>query len=91
MGRGGRVEVTIDFVRLADGDKLALSAARAGDRHGHVGLMVGLMVPTAVVFWPAAPFWLFMHGRDSTIKDGFDITAYTDGVANLDSLDFESR
>jgi hypothetical protein len=55
MGRAGKVQVTIDTVRLANGDKIALSATKDGDRHGHVGLMVGLMVPTAFVDLPAAP------------------------------------
>jgi hypothetical protein len=91
MGRAGKVQVTIDSVRLANGDKIALRATKDGDRHGHLGLIVGLMVPTAFVDLPAAPLWLFMHGKESVIKDGFDMTAYTDGVANLNSLDFEHR
>jgi len=94
MGRAGKVEVTIDFVKLANGDKIALTAASPSpQRNGqsHVGLMVGLMVPTAFVSFPATPFWLFMHGKDTTVKDGFDTTAFTDGVADLDSLDFRPR
>ncbi|MEO8659359.1 MAG: hypothetical protein ABI693_12865 [Bryobacteraceae bacterium] len=91
LGRAGTLQMTIDFVRLANGDKMALRATVEGDRHGHVGLIVGLMVPTAVVSLPATPFWLFMHGKDSTIKSGFDFTAMTDGVANLDSAEFEQR
>ncbi len=91
LGRSGMIEVTIDSVRLADGDKIALRAVAEADRHGHVGAMVGVMVPTAFVVLPATPFWLFMHGKESTIKDGFDMTAYTDGMANLDSLDFQRR
>ncbi len=91
LGRSGMIEVTIDSVRLADGDKIALRAVTEADRHGHVGVMAGLMVPTAFVALPATPFWLFMRGKESTIKDGFDLTAYTDGTANLDSLDFQRR
>jgi len=93
MGRRGKVEVALDSVELANGDRVALVGGgdTRKERGSHVGLMVGLMVPTALVYLPATPFWLFMHGNDTTIKDGKDLDAQTDGVANLDSRDFEQR
>jgi hypothetical protein len=41
--------------------------------------MTGAMVATALVVWPAAPFFLFMHGKDITIPKGTEITAYING------------
>jgi hypothetical protein len=34
------------------------------------------MVATAIVFFPAVLFFLFMHGEDTTIPKGTEITAY---------------
>ena len=33
------------------------------------------MVATAIVFFPAVPFFLFMHGKDTTIPKGTEINA----------------
>jgi hypothetical protein len=46
------------------------------------------MVATAIVFFPAAPFFLFMHGKDVTIPKGTEITAYTNGEIKLDAAKF---
>ena len=44
MGRAGRLDVNIDSVRLADGEKAALRATEGGKAGGHVGAMTGAMV-----------------------------------------------
>jgi hypothetical protein len=41
--------------------------------------MTGAMVATSIVFFPAAPLFLFMHGKDVTIPKGTEITAYVNG------------
>ncbi len=38
--------------------------------------MTGAIIGTAIVFFPAAPLFLFMHGKDITIPKGTEITAY---------------
>jgi hypothetical protein len=88
MARGGKLDVNIDYVRLANGDKVALRAVREGRGGGHTGAMVGGMVATSIVFFPAAPFFLFMHGKDVTIPKGTEITAYTNGEIKLDPAKF---
>ncbi|ACO33183.1 PEGA domain-containing protein [Acidobacterium sp.] len=91
MGRAGKLNVNIDSVRLSDGEKDALRATEGGNGHGHVGAMTGAMVATGIVFFPAAPLFLFMHGKDITIPKGTEITAYTDGDMNLDLARFEPK
>lgn len=44
------------------------------------------MVATAIVFFPAAPFFLFMHGKDTVIPKGTEITAYVNGQVKLDRV-----
>jgi len=88
MGRGGKLDINIDKVRLADGEKVLLRAVKGGKGGGHQGAMVGAMVATSLVVWPAAPFFLFMHGKDISIPKGTQITAFIEGDAVLDPAKF---
>jgi hypothetical protein len=90
MARGGKLDVNIDSVRLADGEKAALRAVKEGKGGGHTGAMTGGIVATSIVFFPAAPFFLFMHGKDITIPKGTEITAYINGDMYLDPAKFGS-
>ena len=76
MARGGKLDVNIDSLRLVDDEKVALRAVKETKGGGHSGAMTGGMVATAIVFFPAAPLFLFMHGKDITIPKGTEITAY---------------
>ena len=91
MARGGKLNVNIDDVRLADGEKVALRAVKETKGGGHTGAMTGAMIGTAIVFFPAAPLFLFMHGKDITIPKGTEITAYTNGDIPLEPAKFHSQ
>lgn len=88
MGRAGKMDVSIDYVRLADGEKAALKATAGGKAGGHVGAMTGAMVATSIVFFPAAPLFLFMHGKDLTLPKGTEVTAYVNGDIPLTMAKF---
>jgi len=89
MGRGGKLNVNIDSVRLADGEKAALRAVQGGKGGGHVGAMTGAIVATSIVFFPAAPLFLFIHGKDITIPKGTEVTAFVNGDVPLDMAKFQ--
>lgn len=91
MGRTGKLNVNIDSVRLVDGEKAALRATEGGNGGGHVGAMTGAIVATSIVFFPAAPLFLFMHGKDITIPKGTPVTAYIDGDMTLDMANFRPQ
>jgi hypothetical protein len=88
MARGGKLDVAIDNVRLVDGEKAALRGAKDAAGGGHTGAMTAGIVATALIVWPAAPFFLFMHGKDITIPKGTEITAYINGNFPLDKQKF---
>lgn len=88
MARGGKLDIEIDYVKLADGEKATLRAVKETKGGGHTGAMTGAIVATAIVVWPAAPFFLFMHGKDTTIPKGTEITAYVNGIMPLDEAKF---
>ena len=56
MARGGKLDINIDYVKLVSGEKAALRAVKDVKGGGHTGGMVGGMVATGIVFFPAAPF-----------------------------------
>jgi len=91
MGRGGKLNVNIDAVRLRDGEKVPLRAVRENKGGGHVGAMTGAMVATGIVFFPAAPLFLFMHGKDINIPKGTEITAYVMGDVLLEKAKFQEN
>lgn len=88
MGRAGKLNISISYARLADQEKIALRAVKDSKGGGHVGAMTGAMVATAIVFFPAAPLFLFIHGKDITIPQGTEITAFTEGDMHLDIARF---
>jgi hypothetical protein len=89
MARGGKLEINIDYVKLLNGDKAALRAVKAGKGGGHTGAMTAGIVATGLVFFPAAPFFLFMHGKDITMPKGAEFTAYVNGDMKLDIAKFQ--
>jgi hypothetical protein len=91
MGRGGKLDVNIDSVRLTDGQKVPLRAVKDVKGGGHTGAMTGAMVGTAIVFFPAAPLFLFMHGKDISIPKGTEITAYINGDTHLQEAKFKGE
>ena len=89
MGRGGKLNLSITYARLADNEKATLRATQDNKGGGHVGAMTGAMVATAVVFFPAAPLFLFIHGKDITIPQGTAFTAFVQGDMHLEMARFE--
>src|SRR5579875_2483190 len=90
LGRGGKLDITIDYVRLADGEKAALRAVKDLKGGGHTGAMTAGIVATSLIVWPAAPFFLFMHGKNITIPEGTEITAFVNGDTDLNPQSFSS-
>jgi len=90
MGRVGKLNISISYARLADQEKLALRAVKDAKGGGHVGAMTGAIVATSIVFFPAAPLFLFIHGKDITIPQGTEITAFAEGDMHLDMAKFSA-
>src|ERR1035438_7839763 len=82
MGRAGKLDISISYARLKDQEKVALRATQENKGGGHVGAMTGAMVATAIVFFPAAPLFLFIHGKDITIP------AFVEGDMHLNMANF---
>jgi PDZ domain/PEGA domain len=88
MGRAGKLEIVLDFVRLADNEKAPIRAVKEGKGGSHTaGMTIGI-VATSLVFWPAAPLLLFIHGKDITIPKGAEVIGYVNGDMKLNPANF---
>ena len=79
MGRTGKLDFSIDRVRSIDGEWIAVRYSQTkkdgGNRMLATGVTTGIM---AALFWPAAPFFLLMQGKDATIPKGAAFEVFTD-------------
>jgi PEGA domain len=89
MARGGKLEIVLDSVRMVDGEKVALRAVKEAKGGGHTGGMTIGIVAGALVFLPAAPLFLLMHGKDITIPKGTEVPCFVDGDMKLDPVKFQ--
>jgi len=89
MGKAGKLNMNIDYVQLVSGEKVSLRAVKGGSGGNHTGAMTGAIVACSILFFPAAPFLLFMHGKDITIPKGTEITAYVAADTPLDPSRFK--
>jgi hypothetical protein len=89
MARGGKLEIVLDSVRMVDGEKVALRAVKDAKGGGHTaGMTIGI-VAGALIFLPAAPLFLLMHGKDISIPKGTDIPSFVNGDMKLDPAKFQ--
>jgi hypothetical protein len=88
MGRAGRLDINLDSVRLADGEKAALTATAGGKGGSHTGAMIGAMAVTAIFTLGGSALFLLMHGKDITIPKGAETTAYVNGDMPLNMAQF---
>jgi hypothetical protein len=87
MGRGGKLGINIDNVRLSSGEKAALRAVKETAGGGHKAVIA----LTSIVLSPAAPLIFLIHGKDIVIPKGTEITAYVNGDVSLDPKKFAAR
>jgi hypothetical protein len=89
MARGGKLEIVLDSVRLVDGERAALRATKEAKGGGHTGAMTAGIVVTGLLIWPAAPFFLFMHGKEISIPKGTEVPTFVNGDFPLEMTKFQ--
>jgi hypothetical protein len=89
VGRGGKLEIVMDSVRLVDGEKAALRATKEVKGGGHAGAMTIGIVASGVLFFPVAPLFLFIHGKDINIAKGTELQTFINGNFTLEMAKFK--
>jgi PEGA domain len=90
-GRGGKLNLVMDTVRLADGQKVRLRTIKKVKGAGHTDVMAAGMLTTGIFLFPVAPLFLFIRGEEITIPAGTHITAYTHREVPLDRERFATE
>lgn len=79
LGRAGKLDFSIDRVKTADDQWVNLRYTlnkKSGESHA---VRTGVITAgAALVFWPAAPVFLLMKGKDITINKGVTFDVFTD-------------
>ena len=91
LGRSGKLNMNIDYVQVVTGEKVPLRAVKGGTGGTRTAAMTGAMVATGIVFFPAAPLFLFMKGKNIEIPKGTEITAYVAADTPLDAAKFVAK
>jgi hypothetical protein len=86
MGRAGRLNFTIDDIKLANGSKVPVRAFNRTKGENRTGEMIGDMLAVPMV---AAPFFLLIHGTNTIFPRGTEITAFVNGDIHLDLSSFD--
>jgi hypothetical protein len=90
LGRGGKLEIVMNSVRLADGETAPLRATKEAQGGSHQGVMTAGIIATGLIFWPVAPALLFIHGKDITIPKGTEVPTFINGNFALDMAKFRA-
>ena len=88
FGRAGKLNINIDKVQLVSGEKVGLRSVKGGSGGNHVAAMTTAVVATAIVFFPAAPLFFFIKGKNITIPKGTEIISYVAGETPLEIAKF---
>jgi hypothetical protein len=87
LGLGGKVIIKLDSVVLVTGDRVRLHARREFKGSSHTKLVAAEIILAGLIYMPAAPVFLFSHGRDSIVLKNTEVTAYIDGDSRMQSAD----
>jgi hypothetical protein len=80
MGRAGKLDFSVDRVRGVNGQWLPVRYTVTKKQGDSKAVSTGVITAgVAVVFWPAAPFVLMRHGKDTTINKGVTFDVFVDG------------
>ena len=88
LGRSGKLDINIDYVQLATGEKVPLRAVKGGSGGTRTTAMTTGIVAAGILFFPAAPLFLFMKGKNIEIAKGTEVTAYVSADTQLDRAKF---
>ncbi len=79
MGRTGKIDFSIERVVAVDGSNIPLRYSPTKREGGSNATKAGILTAAgAIIFWPAAPVFLLMKGKDVTVNKGLAFDVFTD-------------
>jgi hypothetical protein len=89
MGRSGRIGVRLDWVHMTNGKRAPLRAVAARANGSRAGAVTDSVVVATTLFFPAAPLFLLIKGKEVTIPKGTLVTSFIDGNKRLNRAEFK--
>jgi hypothetical protein len=86
MGRAGAVAIRIDYVQAQDNSHIPVAADRKSKGDNAAGFISAGIVGSVLLFPPAAPLFLFKHGKDTDIPAGTPVAVFTVGDAQVNAV-----
>ncbi len=84
LGRAGKLNIRLEYVKAVDGSKIHVRANSVNQGNGK-GVATGVAVGvSALVFFPAAPVFLLIKGKDITVPSGQHLDAFIDGTRAIE-------
>jgi len=87
MGRAGKLSFTINDIQLRNGGKVPVRAFNRTRGENRTGEVVALMLEMPLA---SAPFFLLIHGTNTSFPRGTEITAFVNGDLRLDLASFSA-
>lgn len=87
MGRACRLSFTINDIKLRNEEPVPVRAFNRTSGENRTGEMIGLMLEMPIV---SAPFFLLIHGTNTTFPRGTEITAFVNGDHRLNLASFDA-
>jgi len=91
FGRAGKLDISLDTIRLPNGEKVPLRATIESKGKGSTGVMTGAIIATSILFFQSSSNILFlMKGKDVTLPKGTEVTAYVAGDITINPKTFSN-
>jgi hypothetical protein len=79
MGRTGKIDFSVERVTAVDKSDIPLRYTSNKKEGGSHAVSTGIITAgVAVLFWPAAPFFLLRKGKEAKIQKGMTFEVFTD-------------
>lgn len=82
-GRRGKIEIGVQDVLTVDGNRISLRGQKHAEGGGNVGKVAIAVVVSALLFWPVAPLWGLVKGKDIELPAGTRAAAFVHGDSEI--------
>jgi len=76
FGRAGKLDIAIQDVLATDNERIPLRASEAAEGEGSTGKVTGAIIVTTILFFPVAPLWGFVKGKNVELPIGTRVQSF---------------
>jgi len=76
FGRAGKLDIAIQDVLATDNERVPLRASEQAEGDGSTGKVTGAIIVTTILFFPVAPLWGFVKGKNVELPIGTRVQSF---------------